>query len=118
MPTTFSTALPAIATITRPANTWLMPNALTAGASASTNQFDVTAAATPDRASSATASQSGQRGVAVTVSAAAPSPGDSEAGRDRTNTPSRITATITENARSCCPAGAWTVDAIPGRTIA
>ena len=46
-PTTFSTALPAIATITSPANSWLMCSVWIAGVSAVTNQSDVNAAPTP-----------------------------------------------------------------------
>ena len=45
-PTTFSTALPAIATITSPANTSLMCSVWIAGVSAVTNQSDVKAAPT------------------------------------------------------------------------
>ena len=47
MPTTFSTALPAIATITSPANSSLMCSVWIAGVSAVTNQSDVNAAAAP-----------------------------------------------------------------------
>src|SRR3954468_24142307 len=47
MPTTFSTALPAIATITSPANAFEMPSASTAGSTAPTNQSDTNAAPTP-----------------------------------------------------------------------
>src|SRR5665647_3289702 len=47
MPTTFSTALPAIATITRPANVGEMCTASMAGVSAATNHSDTNAALTP-----------------------------------------------------------------------
>jgi hypothetical protein len=49
IPTTFSTALPAIATMTRPAKAWLMPSIFIAGSRASTNQSDTRAAAIPHR---------------------------------------------------------------------
>ena len=52
MPTTFSTALPAIPTMTRPVNALEMPIASTAGSSAATNQSETSAAATPPAASS------------------------------------------------------------------
>ena len=47
MPTTFSTALPAIATMTRPTNSSDRPSVAIAGRSASTNQSDTRAAPTP-----------------------------------------------------------------------
>ena len=47
MPIKFSIALPAMATITRPANVSLMPNVFMAGCNASTNQSETNAAATP-----------------------------------------------------------------------
>src|SRR6266545_3493081 len=61
-PTTFSIALPAIATITRPANASEMLSEPMAGSSATTNQSETNAASTPAAASSPTASASGQRG--------------------------------------------------------
>jgi hypothetical protein len=64
MPTTFSIAFPAIATMTRPANACDMPRASIAGSSAVTHQSDTSAGATLATASSVTASQSGQRGPA------------------------------------------------------
>src|SRR5919205_1137160 len=51
-PTTFSTALPAIATITSPANACEMPSDSIAGSSAATNQSDAKAAPAPATASS------------------------------------------------------------------
>src|SRR5579875_546431 len=45
MPTKFSTALPAMATITSPAKAWLMPRVWMAGRRAWTNQSDTAAAA-------------------------------------------------------------------------
>ena len=46
-PTTFSTAFPAIATTTRPANSWLMCSVSIAGVSAVTNQSEANAARRP-----------------------------------------------------------------------
>ena len=63
-PTTFSTALPAIATTTSPANASLIPSASVAGLSAVTNQSLTNAAATPAPPSTATVVESGQRGGA------------------------------------------------------
>src|SRR4051812_15224513 len=54
-PTTFSMALPAIATTTSPANASEIPIELIAGCRASTNQSDTNAAATALRASITTA---------------------------------------------------------------
>ena len=51
-PTACSTALPAIATITRPANAWEMPVDWIVGSSAWTNQSDTNPAATPEMISS------------------------------------------------------------------
>src|SRR5690606_1396232 len=56
MPTTFSTALPAIATITSPANASEMRSACIAGSSACTNHSDTKAAATAEAASITSAS--------------------------------------------------------------
>src|SRR3954453_13893607 len=49
-PTAFSTALPASATSTRPANSFEIPSARTAGSSAWMNQSDTKAAPAPERA--------------------------------------------------------------------
>jgi hypothetical protein len=49
----FSTALPAMAAMTRPAKARLIPSWSTVGASAVTNQSDTKAAPTPPAASSA-----------------------------------------------------------------
>jgi hypothetical protein len=51
MPTTFSTALEAMATMTRPANAWEMCITSMAGLSATTNQSETNAAPTPATAS-------------------------------------------------------------------
>src|SRR3954451_19404999 len=55
----FSTALPAIAAMTSPANARLMPSWSTVGASAVTNQSETNAAPTPPTASSVMPSRSG-----------------------------------------------------------
>ena len=55
-PAVFSTALPAIATITSPANAFGTPICRIAGVSAETNQSDTNAAPTPDAASRPSAS--------------------------------------------------------------
>jgi hypothetical protein len=47
MPTTFSTALPAIATMTSPVNAFEIPSFATAGSMTATNQSDTNAAARP-----------------------------------------------------------------------
>ena len=59
MPTTFSTALPAIPTITMPVNAREIPSVSIAGPSASTNQSETNAAPTPAAASSPTATRNG-----------------------------------------------------------
>src|SRR5450756_3200872 len=59
MPTTFSTALPAMATMTRPANVGEMCTASLAGERPATNQSDTNAALTPATASSPRASARG-----------------------------------------------------------
>ena len=56
----FSTALPAIAAMTRPAKARLMPSWSTVGASAVTNQSDTNAAPTPPSASSTMPTRSGR----------------------------------------------------------
>ena len=53
IPTTFSTALPAIPTITMPVKALEIPSASTAGSSAPTNQSETNAAATPAALSTA-----------------------------------------------------------------
>ncbi|MCU1673366.1 MAG: hypothetical protein JWN77_1479 [Frankiales bacterium] len=60
MPTTFSTALDAMATMTRPANASEMCSVSIAGVSATTNQSETNAAPTPATASMPMASPSGQ----------------------------------------------------------
>ena len=62
-PTTFSTALPAIATITSPANSWLMCSVWIAGVSALTNQSEANAAPTRgDARARSRSSSTDQRG--------------------------------------------------------
>ena len=61
-PTAFSTALPAIATITSPANAGEISSRWIAGASAATNQSDTNAAAAPAASSSARVGASASRG--------------------------------------------------------
>jgi hypothetical protein len=55
MPVVFSTAFPAMPTITSPANAFGTPIRFIAGVRAVTNQSDTNAAPTPESASSATA---------------------------------------------------------------
>src|SRR5919202_2075213 len=64
-PTTFSTALPAIATITSPANALDIPSDSTAGSTAPTNQSDTNAAPTPAAASSPIDADSGSAAAAL-----------------------------------------------------
>ena len=118
MPTACSTALPAIATMTRPAKAWLMPSASIAGSSASTNHSETSAAATPHPTSTPTACPSVQ-----------PLPGPAVSGGDRSGslscarvstakTTSSASAQTTESACSCSPAGRCSVWASVGSTIA
>src|SRR5690348_492749 len=108
MPTTFSTALPAIATITRPANASEIFKACIAGSSACTNHSDTNAAATADAASRASASGNGQRGGSCCSAASPAGLLFSEAGRVIANNTSRITATTSDIASSCGAAGVCT----------
>ena len=62
-PAVFSTAFPAIATMTSPANGFGTPIRCIAGVSAAMNQSETNAAATPPAASSATASAIETRGA-------------------------------------------------------
>ena len=108
MPTTFSMALPAIATMTRPANAWDTPSAWIAGSSADTNQSDTSAAATLAPVSMVTASHSGHRGPSFSTAA---SPGAAGVrlradGRDSRKTPSSTPAPTIASAVSCGSAGA------------
>ena len=64
-PVAFSTALPAIATMTRPANASEMPSWSIVGRSACTNQSETNAAPTPAAASRPAATASGTRGPCV-----------------------------------------------------
>src|SRR5882757_2639482 len=98
MPTTFSMALPAIATMTRPANAWDTPSASIAGSREDTNQSETSAAATLAPVSMVTASHSGHRGPSCSAGDAGP--GDSTAGarlsadgNDSRKTPSSTTDT-------------------------
>src|SRR5690349_14266797 len=70
MPTKFSTALPAMATITRPAKTSLIPAACIAGSKAATNHSDTKAAPRPATASMPMAIASGHPPCAVAALAA------------------------------------------------
>ena len=94
----FSTALPAIPTITIPVNAFEMPSASTAGSSAFTNQSDTNAAPTPAtaRTTSPVANENGtscallERGLAAIAPQIAPEPDavdgeqkDGADGRDR-----------------------------------
>src|SRR5262245_13113525 len=72
-PTTFSTALPAMPTITRPVKAFEIPRVSTAESSEPTNQSDTNAAATPPAASSPIAKRNETWGRA----GAAPSEGGS-----------------------------------------
>src|SRR6185437_14484292 len=105
IPTTFSTALPAIATITKPANASEMCIAPIAGSSACTNHSDTNAAAMADAASSASASGNGQRGGSCCSAASPAGLLLSEAGRVTANNASRITATTSDIASSWGAAG-------------
>ena len=94
MPTTFSTALPAIATTTRPANASEMPSESIVGSSASTNQSETNAASSAGggqhadrRARSASAAALVPRPVAARRSASR----RSENGSESANSASRIT---------------------------
>src|SRR5437660_465975 len=72
MPATFSTALPAIATTTIPANACDTCNASIAGSSAATNHSDTSAAPTDATTSTVTAIESGQPGSASTAAGLSP----------------------------------------------
>src|SRR5262245_31950429 len=111
-PTTFSTALPAMATITRPANASEIPSWSIDGSSAETNQSDTNAAATPETARIVMASQSGQRGASWPGPSSSSRADSSELrrsenGSDSANSASSTTDTIIENVCSCSDAGAW-----------
>jgi hypothetical protein len=71
MPTVFSTAFPANATITKPANILLIPSVTIAGDSADTNQSDTKAEPTPATSSMSAAGTSevaaGRSSAAVVV---------------------------------------------------
>src|SRR5689334_20361577 len=124
-PTTFSTALPAMATITRPANASEIPSESIEGSSATTNQSETNAASTPETANIPTASQRGQRGASwPRPSSSSSSVSDSSAlrrsenGSDSANSPSSTTDTIIEKVTSCSDAGACTKCARDGITHA
>src|SRR6185312_317557 len=103
IPTTFSIAFPAIATITRPANSSEMCIDFIDGSRAVTNQSETKAAAVLAIVNNATASQSGHRGFSSSsTSFATPVlPRFSEAGRYNKNKTSKTIATIKENVSSC-----------------
>ena len=69
MPTACSTALPAMATMTRPAKTWLMPRTSIAGSSASTNHSETKAAPSPAPQRTTMAVVSGQASSRLWASA-------------------------------------------------
>jgi hypothetical protein len=66
----FSTALPAIATITSPVNAFEIPSASTAGSMASTNHSETSAAMTPETARSPIARPNGRTAWDGSTSAA------------------------------------------------
>ena len=121
-PTTFSTALPAMATITRPANACEMCSESIAGSNAATNQSDTNAADPPAMASMPIARPTGQRGGSLcacgTGSLVVVLSRLSEYGSDSPNSTSRTTETIIENDTSCSEAGACTSCAIDGIAMA
>lgn len=103
MPTTFSTAFDAMATITRPANAGDRSSASIAGVSATTNQSETNAAPTPATASIPIARPSGQLRAwpsASCCSGAGVSPRARAAGSDSAKTSSRTTATTRLSASS------------------
>src|SRR3954469_6926064 len=104
-PTTFSIALPAIATTTSPAKVWLMESESMAGCSAFTNQSETKAAAVPAAASRPTASPSGQRGSSWGPASSSPDSRLRENGNDAANSRRSSTETITEKVTSCASAG-------------
>jgi len=109
-PTTFSTALPAIATMTSPAKSWLMCIACVAGVKAATNQSLVKAAATPAAPSTITVSRSDQRGGSVSRA----SPPARNDGSVKRKTASRTPAQMKLSARPCEAAGVWNACASVG----
>src|SRR5215831_10693019 len=104
IPATFSTALPAIATTTIPANASEMCSARIAGSSASTNQSETTAAPTDAHVSVATASDidhSGSTAVTFTWRADRSGSEPSENGRLATKTASNNSEHATLRDFSC-----------------
>ena len=108
MPTTFSTALPAIATTTNPANACDMCRAESAGVRASTNQSETNAAPTLEMPSATTTSEIDQDAtvtaapslvVACSLDATTASPGSRriDAGSERTKTIRSTTAATSES---------------------
>ena len=111
MPTTFSIALPAMATTTRPAKASEMCSADMAGSRATTNQSETKAASAAARASRPTASQTGHRGASWCISAvgsAGVDPRRKDAGRVTTKMTRSTTETRTDKVFSCGSAGVWT----------
>src|SRR5271157_568721 len=101
MPTTFSTALPAIATMTRPAKDCDMCSAVSEGVSALTNQSDTKAAATLVAASTPRAAGSGQVGATNDpLRCGAISVDSTDDGTASANTTSRTPAATSESCRS------------------
>src|SRR5690349_20563618 len=109
-PTTFSIALPAIATTTNPAKVWLIDNESIAGCRALTNQSETNAAAAPAAARSPTASPTGHRGGACSPASSSPASSSpdsrrNEKGSEAAKSSSSRIETITEKVVSCASAG-------------
>ena len=102
-PTTFSTALPAIATITRPAKASLMCRVSIAGVRASTNQSEVNAAAAPLTASTVAVRPRRPADRLVLLAAGRLQ----EAGRVTTKTTSRTPAQMSDSVCSWGRAAVW-----------
>ena len=121
MPTTFSMALPAMATTTSPANACDRFRVWMVGWSAVTNQSDTSAAMPLAATSRVTASHSGQRGGSCATLSAAPDAAGarrSAAGRDSPKITSSTTATAVDSALTCGAAGLCEYHATLGRTSA
>jgi hypothetical protein len=126
MPTTFSTALPAIATTTSPANASDIPSIAIAGRSAPTNQSETKAAATAATASTPRASHWGQRwpgpSDATTAAAVAGTTGGVSRRMEKTSDPAktmrRTIETTTESSAAWPASGAPTSVASVGMTSA
>src|SRR5665811_2034234 len=113
-------ALPAMATMTKPAKASEICRVAIAGSSAWTNQSETNAAKTAARANSPTARATGQRGGSTCMLSSACwfEPRRSDAGRVRTNKSSKIADTMSDNVFSCFEAGVCRKWARDGRTRA